>query len=88
MEFAKILTLSTAHLHPLEGPKVGEIACLDGMTCSLVNADLAMEDFYIKSGFPCLVDLLRLVRAEFPDVDYIMFDADGNVEDQFRKFDW
>ena len=88
MEFSKILILSTAHLHPLEGPKIEEIAYLDSITCSLVNANSEMEDYYIGKYFPCLVDLLRLVRAQVPDVDYVMFDADGRVEDQFRTFDW
>jgi hypothetical protein len=88
MEFAKILILSTAHLHPLEGPNIGEIASLDGITCSLVNVDSEMDDYYIEKCFPCLVDLLRLIREQSPDVDYVMFDADGRVEDQFRTFDW
>lgn len=88
MEISKIITLSTAHLHPLEGPKIGEIALLDSKTCSLVNVDPVMDDFYIENCFPCLVDLLRLVRAQVPDVKYIVFDADERVEDQFRTFDW
>jgi hypothetical protein len=88
MEISKIITLSTAHLHPLEGPKVGEIAILDSGACSLVCVDPTMDDFYIENCFVCLVDLLRLVRAQVPDIKYIMFDADGRVEDQFRTFDW
>jgi hypothetical protein len=87
MEISKILTLSTAHLHPLEGPKIDKVSYTHSDTCSMVNTDPEMYEFYIEEGLPCLVDLLKMIK-EYIDVDYVMFDADGNVEDQFRKYDW
>ena len=88
MEFAKILVLSTAHLHPLEGPKIDDVAYIHSDICSLVNVEPSMDEYYTEEGFPCLVDLVRLVRTQYSDVTYIMFDPDANVEDEFRKFDW
>ena len=88
MEISKILTLSTAHLHPLEGPKVDTVSYTHSDTSSMVNTDPEMYEFYIEESLPCLVDLLKLIKEQYNDVAYVMFDADGNVEDQFRKYDW
>ena len=88
MEISKILILSTAHLHPLEGPKIDKVSYTHSDTCSMVNTDPEMYEFYIEESLPCLVDLLKLIKEQYNDVAYVMFDADGNVEDQFRKYDW
>jgi len=88
MEISKILTLSTAHLHPLEGQKIDKVAYISNDTCSLVNAEPEMYSFYIEKNMPCLVDLLKLVNEQYDDVVYVLFDADANVEDVFRKYDW
>jgi hypothetical protein len=88
MEISKILTLSTAHLHPLEGQKIDKVSYVSNDTCSLVNTDPEMYDFYIKEGLPCLVDLLKSVNEQYDDVDFVLFDADANVEDKIRKYDW
>jgi hypothetical protein len=88
MEISKILTLSTAHLHPLEAQKIDKVAYISNDTCSLVNTNQDMYDYYIKEGLPCLVDLLKSVNEQYDDVDYVLFDADANVEDAFRKYDW
>jgi hypothetical protein len=88
MEFAKILTLSTAHLHPLEAQKIDKVSYTHSDTCSMVNTDPEMYEFYIQVGLPCLVDVLKSVKQLYDDVTYVMFDADGNVEDEFRKYDW
>ena len=88
MEISKILTLSTAHLHPLEGPTVDKVSYTHSDTSSMVNTDPEMYEFYIEESLPCLVDLLKLIKEQYNDVAYVMFDADGNVEDQFRKYDW
>jgi hypothetical protein len=37
---------------------------------------------------PCLVDLLKSVNEQYDDVVYVLFDADANVEDEIRKYDW
>jgi hypothetical protein len=87
MEISKVLTLSTAHLHPLEGQKVDKVSYTHSDTSSMVNTDPEMYEFYIEEGLPCLVDLLKMIK-EYTDVDYVMFDADGNVENEFRKYDW
>jgi hypothetical protein len=47
-----------------------------------------MYDYYIEQGLPCLVDLLKSVNEQYDDVDYVLFDADANVEDVLRKYDW
>ena len=88
MEISKILTLSTAHLHPLEGQKIDKVAYISNDTCSLVNTNQDMYDYYIEQGLPCLVDLLKSVNEQYDDVAYVLFDADANVEDAFRKYDW
>lgn len=90
MEFSKVLVLSTAHLHPLEAKKIGKVAYISSDTSSLVNAGkgTGMWDSYLNGGMHCLVDLLRLVHDQFPDVDYVMFDPDANIEEQFREFTW
>jgi hypothetical protein len=88
MEISKILILSTAHLHPLEGLKIDKVSYTHSDTSSMVNTDPEMYEFYIEESLPCLVDLLKLIKEQYNDVAYVMFDADGNVEDQFRKYDW
>ena len=88
MEISKVLTLSTAHLHPLEGQKIDKVSYVHSDTCSLVNTDSGMYEFYIEEGLPCLVDLLKLIKEQYNDVVYVMFDADANVENEFRKYDW
>ena len=90
MEFSKVLVLSTAHLHPLEAVKIDKVAYISSNTCALVNAGkgTGMLDSYLNEGMHCLVDLLRSVYDQFPDVDYVMFDPDANVEEQFREFTW
>jgi len=88
MEFSKVLTLSTAHLHPLEAAKIDKIAYISSDTLSLVNADSGMWDSYLVENMHCLVDLLRLIYEQFPSVDYVMFDPDANIEEQFREFTW
>jgi len=88
MEFSKVLTLSTIHLHTLEAEKIDKIAYLSSDTLSLVNADSGMWDTYLNEGMHCLVDLLRMVKCQHPDVDYVMFDPDANAVCQFREFTW
>jgi len=88
MEISKILTLSTAHLHPLEGQKIDKVSYVSSDTCSLVNADSEMYSFYIEESMPCLVDLLKFIKLIHSDVAFVLFDADANVEDKIRKYDW
>jgi hypothetical protein len=88
MEFSKVLTLSTIHLHTLEAALIDKIAYLSSDTLSLVNADSGMWDTYLNEGMHCLVDLLKLVTAQHQDVDYVMFDPDANVEERFRTYTW
>ena len=88
MEISKILTLSTAHLHPLEGRKIDKVSYVHSDTCSLVNADPEMYEFYIEESMPCLVDLLKLVKEQYDDVEYVLFDPDAGVVDAFREYDW
>ena len=90
MEISKVLTLSTAHLHPLEAAKIDKVAYISSDTLSLVNvgSGTGMLDSYLNEGMHCLVDLLRLIYEKFPSVDYVMFDPDANIEEQFREFTW
>ena len=88
MELSQILTLSTAHLHPLEAAKIDKVAYVANDTCSLVNTDPDLYEFYIKDSLPCLVDLLKFIKLIHFDVAYVLFDPDANVEDKIRKYDW
>lgn len=88
MELSKLLTLSTAHLHPLEGQKIDKVAYISSDSCALVNTDPVMYEFYIGQSMPCLVELLKLVKEQYNDVEYVLFGPDANVEDVFRKYDW
>ena len=88
MQFSKVLTLSTAHLHPLEAAKIDKVAYIASDTLSLINNDSDMWDTYLVENMHCLVDLLVEVEKLHPDVDYVMFDPDANIEEQFRKFTW
>lgn len=88
MELSQILTLSTAHLHPLEGAKIDKVACIASDTCALVSASPEMYDYYIKESMPCLVDLLKFIKLIHSDVAYVLFDPDANVVDYIKSYDW
>jgi len=88
MELSQILTLSTAHLHPFEGAKIDKVAYIASDTCALVNTDPGMYDYYIKESVPCLVELLKLVKEQYNDVQYVLFDPDANVVDYIKSYDW
>ena len=88
MELSQILTLSTAHLHPLEGQKIDKVAYIHSDTCALVNTDPGMYEFYIEQSMPCLVELLKLVKEQYNDVAYVLFDPDANVWDFIKSYDW
>jgi len=88
MELSQILTLSTAHLHPLEAAKIDKVAYVANDTLSLVNTNPIMYEFYIKESVPCLVELLKLVKEQYNDVAYVLFDPDANVVDYIKSYDW
>lgn len=91
MEISKVLVLSTAHLHPLEAAKIGEVSYISSDTLSLVLVPFGitgLSDSYLVEGMHCLVDLLEEVDKLHPDCDYVMFDPDANIEEQFREFTW
>ena len=87
MELSQILTLSTAHLHPLEAAKIDEVAYISSDTLSLVNTDPDLYEFYIKDSMPCLVELLKLVKEQYI-VGYVLFDPDANVVPYIKSYDW
>lgn len=64
------------------------VAYISNDTCSLVNTNQDMYDYYIKDGLTCLVDLLKSVNEQYDDVAYVLFDADANVEDVLRVYQW
>jgi len=88
MELSQILTLSTAHLHPLEGAKIDKVAYIASDNCSLVNTDPGMYGYYIEESMPCLVELLKLVKEQYNDVAYVLFDADAVMVDFIKSYDW
>ena len=45
-------------------------------------------DSYLVENMYCLVELLEEVDKLYPDLDYVMFDPDANIEEQFREFTW
>jgi hypothetical protein len=88
MELSQILTLSTAHLHPLEAAKIDKVAYVANDTLSLVNASPEMYDYYIKESMPCLAELLKYVNEQYNDVAYVLFDPDANVVPYIKSYDW
>jgi hypothetical protein len=88
MELSQILTLSTAHLHPLEGAKIDKVAHIASDTLSLVNTSPEMYDYYIKESLPCLVELLKLVKEQYLGVGYVLFDPDTSVIPYIKAYDW
>ena len=88
MELSQILTLSTAHLHPLEAAKIDKVAYVANDTLSLVNTSPEMYDYYIKESLPCLVELLKLVKEQYLGVGYVLFDPDTSVIPYIKSYDW
>ena len=89
MEISQILTLSTAHLHPLEALKIDKVAYISNDTLALVNTNPIMYEFYIEESVPCLIELLKLVKEQHnTDVAYVLFDPDANVVPYIKSYDW
>jgi hypothetical protein len=44
-----------------------------------------MRDFYRDGGLVCLAELLEQLK----DIaDYVLFDPDGPVSDDYKSYDW
>ena len=85
MELNKLAILSTAHLHPLEAKHGIEYAYVANAACSLFSTDIGMRDFYRDGGLVCLSELLEQLK----DIaDYVLFDPDGPVSDEYKSYDW
>lgn len=87
MELRKLAILSTAHLHPLEAKQLDEFAYVSDQFSALYNVDLDMIEIYSEKGLVMLSELIKLVKEKY-DVDYILFDPDANVSDEFKVYDW
>jgi len=87
MELKKLVILSTAHLHPLEAKLLDKFAYLSDQFSSLYNADLQMVKIYSDEGLVMLAELIEVVKEKY-DVDYVLFEPDANVSDEFKVYDW
>jgi hypothetical protein len=87
MELRKLAILSTAHLHPLEAKQLDKFAYVSDQFSSLYNVDLDMIEIYSDKGLVILSKLIKLVKEKY-DVDYVLFEPDANVSDEFTVYDW
>jgi hypothetical protein len=54
--------------------------------CS-VNTEPEMRSFYKNADLVCLSELLGQVLEKY-DVQYVMFDPDVSVTEDFKSYDW
>lgn len=87
MEITKLITLSTAHLHPLEAEKIDKFAYVANCEQALVNTSPEMRDFYYQGGLVCLCDLLKVMQEKY-DAGYVLFDPDANTTDELKLYNW
>lgn len=87
MELRKLAILSTAHLHPLEAKQLDECAYISDVFASLFTADLQMAEVYKDRGLVMMSELIVAVKEKY-DVDYILFEPDANISDEFKVYDW
>ena len=87
LKMLNMVELSTAHLHPLEAEKMKEVSYFDNDTSNLVpTIDECLSDCK-RLYMVCLHDLLVELREKY-DVDYVLFDADSSVCEEFKTYDW
>jgi hypothetical protein len=87
MELKKLAILSTAHLHPLEAKYMNTAAYIANEECAMFNTEPEMRSFYKGADLVCLSELLEQVREKF-DVQYVVFDPDVTVSEDFKSYDW
>jgi hypothetical protein len=87
MELRKLAILSTAHLHPLEAKHMNKYAYVANEECALFNTEPEMRSFYKNADLVCLSELLGQVLEKY-DVQYVMFDPDVSVTEDFKSYDW
>ena len=85
MELNKLVILSTAHLHPLEAKEVITFAYVANTENALFSTDIGMRDFYRNGGLVCLAELLEKLSNI---ADYVLFDPDANVSDDYMSYEW
>ena len=87
MELYKLAMLSTGHLHPLEAKHMNKAAYIANEECAMFNTDPEMRLVYKSADLVCLSELLEQVREKF-DVEYVIFDPDVTVSEDFKSYDW
>ena len=87
LKMLNMVELSTAHLHPLEAEKMKEVSYFDSDTSNLVPTIDECLSICERLYMVCLHDLLVELREKY-DVDYVMFDADSSVCEEFKTYDW
>lgn len=55
--------------------------------CAMFNTEPEMRSFYKGADLVCLSELLEQVREKF-DVQYVVFDPDVTVSEDFKSYDW
>jgi len=84
---SKLVTLSTAHLHPLESQKLDSVSFMSCTLSALIRTDDYSCEECERASLCCLADLMRTIRNTF-GVDYIIFDPDGEICPTFKTYDW
>jgi hypothetical protein len=87
MKIEKFLTLSTAHLHPLEAKFIDEVSFLSSSYSNLICTDDIIPDECKKHGMVCLQELLKELKEKF-QVDYVLFDPDAEKVENIKTYDW
>ena len=83
----KILTLSTAHLHPLEVNHLNDTSICFSDWCNLISVDNDVIEECKTLHLVCFVELLKVLKEQY-QVDYVLFDPDEPAIEELQKYDW
>ena len=87
MNTKKIITLSTAHLHPLEAQHIESVSLIDNRFSNLISINEDVIADSKRMQLVCLVEVLIELKEKY-DVDYVMFDVDEPIIDELKVYDW
>ena len=55
--------------------------------CAMFNTEYEMRSFYQNGDLVCLAELLGQVMEKY-DVQYVVFDPDVSVSEDFKSYNW
>lgn len=87
MKTHNLLIISTAHLHPLEAKEIDKSAYISSPECSMVSTDPSMIQYYTTAFLVCMVELLQKLKENY-NADYVIFDADADIIEGMKTYDW